>query len=103
MRQDMEKAPGVFGKAVDCVDEETWFNTKSAKQNTKGTKQMERRGRRPKRIFVPFAFCFALFVFLFRSLIGLSWRVWGQARGIFKWSDLISKDRKPTAKFMAPR
>jgi hypothetical protein len=74
MRQDKEKAPGVFGKEVDCVDEETWFNTKSAKQNAKGTKQIERRGRRPKRIFVPFVFCFALFVFLSRSLIGLSWR-----------------------------
>jgi len=47
----------VFGKEVDCVDEETWFNTKSAKQNTKGAKQMERRGRRPRRIFVPFVFC----------------------------------------------
>jgi hypothetical protein len=76
MRQDKEKAPGVFGKEVDCVDKEIWFNTKSAKQNTKGTKQMERRGRRPKRIFVPFVFCFELFVFLFRSLIGISWRIW---------------------------
>jgi len=64
----------VFGTEVDCVDEEIWFNTKSAKQNTKGAKQMERRGRRPKRIFVPFVFCFALFVFLFRSLIGLPCR-----------------------------
>ena len=35
MRQDKEKTPGVFGKEIDCVDEETWFNTKSAKQNTK--------------------------------------------------------------------
>jgi len=70
MRQDKEKAPGVFGTGVDCVDEETWFNTKSAKQNTKSANQMERRGRRPKRIFVPFVFCFALFVFLFRSIIG---------------------------------
>jgi hypothetical protein len=64
------------------VDEETWFNTKSAKQNTKGAKQMERRGRRPKRIFAPFVFCFALFVFLSRSLIGLSMCRWGaDARG----------------------
>src|SRR2546425_9470719 len=29
-----------------------------------------------RRIFVPFVFFFALFVFLFCSLIGLSWRTW---------------------------
>src|SRR5215831_16168446 len=35
MRQDKEKTPGVFGKEVDCVDEETWFNTKSASRTQK--------------------------------------------------------------------
>jgi hypothetical protein len=39
---------GVSGTEVDCVDEETDFTTKSTKQNTKVTKQIAGKDRKPK-------------------------------------------------------
>jgi hypothetical protein len=50
----------MVGTEVNYVDKETYFNTKSAKKNTKGTKQMERKDSIPKNIC---AFCVLLCAF----------------------------------------
>ncbi len=52
----------MFRIIVGYVDEETRLTTKGTKKNTKITKQLERRGVKPKEYLCSFAFYFVSFV-----------------------------------------
>src|SRR5262245_36708713 len=69
------------GIAVDCVNHEICLNTKSAKRNTKGARQLESRTQL-QRIFVLFVFFFALFVFLLAYFKAFSISATSRSRSI---------------------